>query len=198
MLRGDYCIRKDLRSPYIVSMPSRLPRGKRSWKIFSFMCRKIVANPPPLCIITPVLTKPCALVAELVDALDSGSSGGSPVKVRVLSGAPNKAVQVNCLHGLTGFLRIAVSIQNGIRCGKTGHFFANDGSGAARKAAPAGNERGAPQYCLAVNREIKIPCSPLNVFSFPLPLFYSSCARLLRPGVRRRRLRTSPRSRGRR
>ena len=123
MLRGDYCIRKDLRSPYIVSMPSRLPGGKRPWKIFSFMCRKIVANPPPLCIITPVLTKPCALVAELVDALDSGSSGGSPVKVRVLSGAPNKAVQVNCLHGLTGFLRIAVSIQNGIRCGKTGHFF---------------------------------------------------------------------------
>ena len=43
-------------------------------------------------------------MAELVDALDSGSSGGSPVKVRVLSGAPNKALQVNCLQGLTGFM----------------------------------------------------------------------------------------------
>ena len=30
MLRGDYCIRKDLRSPYIVSMPSRLPGGKEA------------------------------------------------------------------------------------------------------------------------------------------------------------------------
>lgn len=99
MLRGDYCIRKDLRSPYIVSMPSRLPGGKRPWKIFSFMCRKIVANPPPLCIITPVLTKPCALVAELVDALDSGSSGGNSVKVRVLSGAPNSLCKLIAYRG---------------------------------------------------------------------------------------------------
>ena len=30
-----------------------------------------------------------ARVAELVDALDSGSSGGNPVKVRVLSRAPS-------------------------------------------------------------------------------------------------------------
>ncbi len=30
----------------------------------------------------------CARVAELVDALDSGSSGGNPVQVRVLSRAP--------------------------------------------------------------------------------------------------------------
>lgn len=30
MLRGDYCIRKDLRSPYIVSLPSRLPGGKEA------------------------------------------------------------------------------------------------------------------------------------------------------------------------
>ena len=29
-----------------------------------------------------------AVVAELVDALDSGSSGGNPVEVRVLSTAP--------------------------------------------------------------------------------------------------------------
>ena len=42
----------------------------------------MVAKKAFLCIITPVLTKPCALVAELVDALDSGSSGGNPVKVR--------------------------------------------------------------------------------------------------------------------
>lgn len=27
MLRGDYCIRKDLRSPYIVSMPARPTDG---------------------------------------------------------------------------------------------------------------------------------------------------------------------------
>ena len=100
----DYCIPEDLRSPYIVSMPCGAARRRRPGKIFFSMCRKIVANPPPPCIISPVLTKPCALVAELVDALDSGSSGGSPVKVRVLSGAPNKALQVNCLQGLTGFL----------------------------------------------------------------------------------------------
>lgn len=30
MLGGDYCIWKDLRSPYIVSMPSRLAGGERS------------------------------------------------------------------------------------------------------------------------------------------------------------------------
>lgn len=103
-LERDYCIPEDLRSPYIVAMPRGTAGRWRPRKIFSFMCRKIVANPPPLCIMSPVLTKPCALVAELVDALDSGSSGGSPVKVRVLSGAPNKALQVNCLQGLTGFL----------------------------------------------------------------------------------------------
>ena len=34
----------------------------------------MVAKEPLLCIITPVLTKPCALVAELVDALDSEST----------------------------------------------------------------------------------------------------------------------------
>ena len=33
-----------------------------------------------------------AVVAELVDALDSGSSGGNPVEVRVLSTAPALAL----------------------------------------------------------------------------------------------------------
>lgn len=77
--------------------------GTACRKIFYAMRRKIVAKPEFPYIINSVLTKPCALVAELVDALDSGSSGGSPVKVRVLSGAPNKALQVNCLQSLTGF-----------------------------------------------------------------------------------------------
>ena len=34
-----------------------------------------------------VVGRGCAPVAELVDALDSGSSGRKPVEVRVLSGA---------------------------------------------------------------------------------------------------------------
>src|ERR1039458_9127339 len=34
------------------------------------------------------VSRPCADVAELADALDSGSSGGNSVKVQVLSSAP--------------------------------------------------------------------------------------------------------------
>lgn len=30
MLRGDYCIRTDLRSPYIVSIPARLTDGGKN------------------------------------------------------------------------------------------------------------------------------------------------------------------------
>lgn len=104
MLGGDYCIREDLRSSYIVSKGVPTKGRKTLFEKNFFMWRKIVANPASPCIISPVLTKPCALVAELVDALDSGSSGGSPVKVRVLSGAPNKALQVKCLQCLTGFM----------------------------------------------------------------------------------------------
>ncbi len=37
MLGGDYCIRKDLRSPYIVSMRSWLEEGRRLEKKF-FSC----------------------------------------------------------------------------------------------------------------------------------------------------------------
>ena len=37
-----------------------------------------------------------ARVAELVDALDSGSSGGNPVQVRVLSRAPYHSELVLC------------------------------------------------------------------------------------------------------
>lgn len=103
MLGGDYCIRKDLRSPYIVSRRPRLEAGRRPGKKF-FHVKENSCQSGAAVHNKPVLTKPCALVAELVDALDSGSSGGSPVKVRVLSGAPNKALQVNCLQGLTGFM----------------------------------------------------------------------------------------------
>lgn len=37
MLRGDYCIRKYLRSPYIVSVRFRMTGGGTPGKIFSFM-----------------------------------------------------------------------------------------------------------------------------------------------------------------
>lgn len=99
-----YCIRKDLRSPYIVFRAPWKGTEKSLRKNIFRIYVKMVAKRVLLCIITPVLTKPCALVAELVDALDSGSSGGSLVKVRVLSGAPNKDLQVNCLQVLTCFL----------------------------------------------------------------------------------------------
>ena len=39
---------------------------------------------------------PVAEVAELVDALGSGSSGGSPVKVRVFSSAPATLMMKGC------------------------------------------------------------------------------------------------------
>ena len=37
-----------------------------------------------------ISTRLCAEVVELVDTLGSGSSGGSPVQVQVLSSAPKK------------------------------------------------------------------------------------------------------------
>ena len=40
-------------------------------------------------------------VAELVDALDSGSSGSNPVEVQVLSSAPQ--IQMISLHVLTKY-----------------------------------------------------------------------------------------------
>lgn len=57
--------------------------------------KKRLANTRPPCIYPPAakvnltLNTHKALVAELVDALDSGSSGGNPVEVRFLSSAPS-------------------------------------------------------------------------------------------------------------
>ena len=47
------------------------------------------ALPSRLCRMHPPLQPKQADVAELADALDSGSSGGNPVEVQVLSSALN-------------------------------------------------------------------------------------------------------------
>ena len=55
------------------------------WVFFFLTChKKILTNGGPGSIFNPV-----AEVAELVDALGSGSSGGILVEVRVFSSAPN-------------------------------------------------------------------------------------------------------------
>ncbi len=53
-------------------------------------------------IILPRNTAPCAQVAELADALDSGSSARKGVEVRVLSWAP--------IAGLSSYLRLGLTL----------------------------------------------------------------------------------------
>ena len=56
-----------------------------------------------------------AVVAELVDALDSGSSGGNPVEVRVLSTAPallpSKLILDNFSHEFIVIYSAAASVR---------------------------------------------------------------------------------------